>query len=230
MRDLAERLGVRPTKTLGQNFVHDANTVRRIVKAAGLTPDDVVCEVGPGLGSLTLGLLGAAAHVVAVEIDARLAAQLPFTVAAARADRIDRLTVVTADALTVSATSPAATALVANLPYNVAVPVVLHLLEVLPTLHQGPGDGAVGGRRPADRRPWQQGVRRADRQGGLVGADPAGRLGAAHGVLAGAQRRLRRWSGSCRHDPPTTTADPRARSSPWSTPPSPSGARRCGAR
>ena len=137
MRDLAEGLGVRPTKTLGQNFVHDANTVRRIVKAAGLTPDDVVCEVGPGLGSLTLGLLGAASHVVAIEIDPRLAAQLPLTVALRAPHHLDRLTVVTADALTVPSASPAPTALVANLPYNVAVPVVLHLLDVLPSLTKG---------------------------------------------------------------------------------------------
>jgi 16S rRNA (adenine1518-N6/adenine1519-N6)-dimethyltransferase len=129
---------VRPTKTLGQNFVHDANTVRRIVKAAELSPDDVVCEVGPGLGSLTLGLLGAAAHVVAVEIDARLAEQLPLTVAERAPHHAARLTVVTADALAVAdLPGPAPTALVANLPYNVAVPVVLHLLEVLPSLHHG---------------------------------------------------------------------------------------------
>jgi 16S rRNA (adenine1518-N6/adenine1519-N6)-dimethyltransferase len=137
VRDLAEGLGVRPTKTLGQNFVHDANTVRRIVKVADLTPDDVVCEVGPGLGSLTLGLLGASAHVVAIEIDPRLAAQLPTTVALRAPHHSDRLTVVTADALTVDSASPAPTALVANLPYNVAVPVVLHLLEVLPSLTKG---------------------------------------------------------------------------------------------
>jgi 16S rRNA (adenine1518-N6/adenine1519-N6)-dimethyltransferase len=129
---------VRPTKTLGQNFVHDANTVRRIVKAADLSDDDVVCEVGPGLGSLTLGLLGAAAHVVAIEIDQRLAQQLPATVALRAPEHTDRLTVVTADALTVTGLpGPAPTALVANLPYNVAVPVVLHLLEVLPSLRQG---------------------------------------------------------------------------------------------
>ncbi len=128
---------MRPTKTLGQNFVHDANTVRRIVKAADLTPDDVVCEVGPGLGSLTLGLLEVAAHVVAIEIDPRLSAQLPTTVALRSPEHADRLSVVTADALTVQSATPAPTALVANLPYNVAVPVVLHLLEVLPTLTKG---------------------------------------------------------------------------------------------
>ncbi|WP_067508648.1 16S rRNA (adenine(1518)-N(6)/adenine(1519)-N(6))-dimethyltransferase RsmA [Actinoplanes sp. TFC3] len=137
IRDLAGRLGVAPTKKLGQNFVHDPNTVRRIVAAANLTPDDVVLEVGPGLGSLTLALLGAAAHVHAVEIDPALAAALPATVAG-RADGA-KLTVHPADALKVQAGlfDPAPTMLVANLPYNVAVPVVLHLLSVLPTLRGG---------------------------------------------------------------------------------------------
>jgi len=133
IRELAARLGVAPTKRLGQNFVHDPNTVRRIVAAAGLRPDDVVVEVGPGLGSLTLGLVGAAAHVHAVEIDPKLAAELPATVAS------PRLTVHTADAMRVRAGDfdPAPTMLVANLPYNVAVPVVLHLLAELPTLRGG---------------------------------------------------------------------------------------------
>jgi 16S rRNA (adenine1518-N6/adenine1519-N6)-dimethyltransferase len=133
IRELAARLGVTPTKKLGQNFVHDPNTVRRIVAAAGLTPGDVVLEVGPGLGSLTLGLVAAAAHVHAVEIDPTLAAALPSTVAS------ERLTVHHADALRVTAAdfTPPPTTLVANLPYNVAVPVVLHLLAVLPTLRGG---------------------------------------------------------------------------------------------
>jgi 16S rRNA (adenine1518-N6/adenine1519-N6)-dimethyltransferase len=133
IRELAARLGVAPTKKLGQNFVHDPNTVRRIVAAAGLTPADVVLEVGPGLGSLTLGLVDAAAHVHAVEIDPVLAAALPATVGS------DRLTVHRADALRVTAAdfTPPPTMLVANLPYNVAVPVVLHLLAVLPTLRGG---------------------------------------------------------------------------------------------
>ncbi|AGL21073.1 16S rRNA (adenine(1518)-N(6)/adenine(1519)-N(6))-dimethyltransferase RsmA [Actinoplanes sp. N902-109] len=137
IRDLAARLGVAPTKKLGQNFVHDPNTVRRIVAAAGLTADDVALEVGPGLGSLTLALLGTAAHVHAVEIDPVLAAALPATVAE-RADPA-KLTVHPADALKVGAQlfTPAPTMLVANLPYNVAVPVVLHLLSELPTLRGG---------------------------------------------------------------------------------------------
>jgi 16S rRNA (adenine1518-N6/adenine1519-N6)-dimethyltransferase len=133
IRELAARLGIAPTKKLGQNFVHDPNTVRRIVAAAGLRPDDVVLEVGPGLGSLTLGLVGAVAHVHTVEIDPALAAALPATV------RAPNLTVHPADALKVTAAdfTPAPTLLVANLPYNVAVPVVLHLLAELPTLRGG---------------------------------------------------------------------------------------------
>jgi 16S rRNA (adenine1518-N6/adenine1519-N6)-dimethyltransferase len=129
---------VRPTKRLGQNFVVDANTVRRIVRAAELAPDDVVVEVGPGLGSLTLGLLEYVAHVVAVEIDPVLARALPFTVAEHAPAVTDRLTVVTADALRIqSLPGPAPSALVANLPYNVAVPVLLHLLETLPGVDHG---------------------------------------------------------------------------------------------
>ncbi|MBO4206000.1 16S rRNA (adenine(1518)-N(6)/adenine(1519)-N(6))-dimethyltransferase RsmA [Micromonospora echinofusca] len=141
IRELAARLGVSPTKKLGQNFVHDPNTVRRIVTAAGLAPDDVALEVGPGLGSLTLGLLPVAAHVHAVEIDPVLAGALPETAGRfAGPGATDRLTVHRADALRVGAAEladPAPTALVANLPYNVAVPVVLHLLAELPSLRHG---------------------------------------------------------------------------------------------
>jgi len=135
IRRLAEELGVRPTKKLGQNFVHDPNTVRRIVAAAALDPSDVVLEVGPGLGSLTLALLPAAQRVVAVEIDPVLAERLPETVGDHAPGLADRLTVLNADALRVTADQLAApTALVANLPYNVSVPVVLHLLATLPTM------------------------------------------------------------------------------------------------
>jgi 16S rRNA (adenine1518-N6/adenine1519-N6)-dimethyltransferase len=140
VRRLAAALGVRPTKTLGQNFVHDPNTVRRIVATADLAPDDVVVEVGPGLGSLTLGLLAAASHVYAVEIDPALADALPATVATRAPAVTDRLTVLRRDAMKVGATDflvGAPTALVANLPYNVAVPVVLHLLAELPRLRHG---------------------------------------------------------------------------------------------
>lgn len=183
VRELAAELDLRPTKRLGQNFVHDANTVRRIVRAAELRPDDVVVEVGPGLGSLTLALLPEVAAVHAVEIDPVLAARLPATVADRAPALAERLTVHTADALRLRATDLGAdedrqtdaepvrsgripqraddhsavgraadagatalaadlaasppTALVANLPYNVAVPVVLHLLAELPGIRRG---------------------------------------------------------------------------------------------
>jgi 16S rRNA (adenine1518-N6/adenine1519-N6)-dimethyltransferase len=140
VRAMAAELGVRPTKRLGQNFVHDGNTVRRIVKAAELEPDDVVVEVGPGLGSLTLALLPAVRAVHAVEIDPVLAGRLPATVADRAPALADRLSVTAADALGVRAAdlpAPEPTALVANLPYNVGVPVVLHLLAELPQLRRG---------------------------------------------------------------------------------------------
>jgi 16S rRNA (adenine1518-N6/adenine1519-N6)-dimethyltransferase len=136
VRALAADLGIRPTKTLGQNFVHDANTVRRIVTAAGVGADDHVLEVGPGLGSLTLALLDVAGTVVAVEIDPVLAERLPNTVADRAPDLAAHLRVIEADALRVRAAEvgDAPTALVANLPYNVAVPVLLHLLAELPSI------------------------------------------------------------------------------------------------
>ncbi len=137
IRELAGRLGVRPTKNWGQNFVIDGNTVRRIVRLAELRPDDVVVEIGPGLGSLTLALLPQVARVVAVEIDTNLAAALPDTVAALAPAYSDRLAVVAADAMTMSsAPDPQPTALVANLPYNISVPVVLSFLEAFPTLRR----------------------------------------------------------------------------------------------
>jgi 16S rRNA (adenine1518-N6/adenine1519-N6)-dimethyltransferase len=137
VRALAEELGVKPTKTLGQNFVHDANTVRRIVVSSGVGRGDTVVEVGPGLGSLTLPLLDAAGRVVAIEIDPVLAGRLPRTVAERAPELAGNLTVVTADAMAVRGAdlgSPAPTALVANLPYNISVPVLLHLLAEVPTL------------------------------------------------------------------------------------------------
>lgn len=132
IRGLAARLGINPTKKRGQNFLHDPNTIRRIVAAADLRPDDIVVEVGPGLGSLTLGLLPAAAHVHAVEIDPLLAGALPET-----AGNPPHLTVHTTDALTLTELDPPPSALVANLPYNVAVPVLLHLLATFPTIRHG---------------------------------------------------------------------------------------------
>lgn len=139
VRRLAEELGIRPTKKLGQNFVHDPNTVRKIVAAAELAADDVVLEVGPGLGSLTLALLPNASQVVAVEIDPPLARRLPQTVAEMDPENAAKLHVVLKDAMKVTqADLPVQpTAIVANLPYNVAVPVVLHLLNELPTLRKG---------------------------------------------------------------------------------------------
>lgn len=134
IRDLAELLGIQPTKKLGQNFVIDANTVRRIVKAAGVTGGTVV-EVGPGLGSLTLGLLETGAAVIAVEIDKRLAAQLPVTVRELQPEA--HLVVLTADAMTITELPGEPTTLVANLPYNISVPVLLHFLEHFPLISTG---------------------------------------------------------------------------------------------
>jgi len=182
IRILANKLDLRPTKRLGQNFVIDAGTVRRIVRVADLAPDDVVLEVGPGLGSLTLELLSEACHVVAVEIDPVLAAQLPITVADRGLD--DKLTVVGADAMKITSSdllgwSP--TALVANLPYNVAVPVVLHMLQALPSLRKGlvmvqlevadrlaarPGSKVYGV--PSVKAAWYADVRRAGPVGRTV--------------------------------------------------------------
>ncbi|MCA2225726.1 16S rRNA (adenine(1518)-N(6)/adenine(1519)-N(6))-dimethyltransferase RsmA [Nonomuraea aurantiaca] len=182
IRILADKLNLRPTKKLGQNFVIDAGTVRRIVRVASLAPDDVVIEVGPGLGSLTLALLPEAQHVVAVEIDPVLAGQLPVTVA----DRglSDKLTVVEADAMRITSADllgHTPTALVANLPYNVAVPVVLHLLQVLPSLRKGlvmvqsevadrlaagPGSKVYGV--PSVKAAWYADVRRAGPVGRTV--------------------------------------------------------------
>ena len=143
IRALADRLGVRPSKRLGQNFVVEPGTVRKIASLAALEPSDVVLEVGPGFGSLTLALLAAGAgQLVAVEIDRALAGELPRTIAGRAPQVADRVAVVTADALQVAAHDLAAvfgspSVLVANLPYNVAVPVLLHLVAVLPTLRRG---------------------------------------------------------------------------------------------
>lgn len=142
VRALCEALGIRPTKTLGQNFVHDAGTVRRIVRAAQVQAGETVLEIGPGLGSLTLAILEAGASVLAVEIDPSLARAVPVTVADRMPGAAGRLRVVQADALTIDGPAalglapgdPLPTRLVANLPYNVAVPVLLTLLRALPSL------------------------------------------------------------------------------------------------
>jgi 16S rRNA (adenine1518-N6/adenine1519-N6)-dimethyltransferase len=175
VRSLAARHGVRPTKQRGQNFVIDANTVRRIVREAALAPDDVVVEVGPGLGSLTLALLGEVHRVVAVEVDPVLAAALPETLAAYAPGLAGHCEVIAADALRVEEIpGPPPTALVANLPYNVSVPVLLHLLALLPSLEKGlvmvqaevadrlaagPGSKVYGV--PSVKAAWYADVRRA---------------------------------------------------------------------
>ena len=136
IRELAEAIGLKPAKALGQNFVIDSNVCKKIVRIAGVTSTDIALEIGPGLGSLTLALLEEAASVVAVEIDPRLAQQLPLT-AAIHSERADQLTVINQDALGISTLISTPTVLVANLPYNVSVPVLLHLLEKVPTLRSG---------------------------------------------------------------------------------------------
>lgn len=182
MRVLADALDLRPAKQRGQNFVIDPNTVRRIVRTAGLRDDDVVVEVGPGLGSLTLGLLGAVSRVVAVEVDSRLAEALPGTVRRFAPREADRLEVVAEDAVRVrSLPGPSPTALVANLPYNVAVPVLIHLFGLLPSLRRtlvmvqaevaarlvaGPGSRVYGV--PSVKAAWFADVRAAGRIGRSV--------------------------------------------------------------
>ena len=136
IRALAALLDLKPSKSLGQNFVIDANVCRKIVRVADVKSDDVALEIGPGLGSLTLALLEEASSVVAIEIDQRLATQLPIT-AAQHSDRASELTVINSDALAIRTLDVAPTVLVANLPYNVSVPVFLHLLEFFPTLRTG---------------------------------------------------------------------------------------------
>lgn len=136
IRELAATLDIKPSKSLGQNFVHDGNVCRKIVRTAGLTSSDIALEIGPGLGSLTLAMLEEAQSVIAVEIDARLADQLPAT-AAKHSERADVLTVINQDALTLKELPVAPTVLIANLPYNISVPVFLHLLEIFPSLRSG---------------------------------------------------------------------------------------------
>lgn len=175
VRELAARLDLRPTKQRGQNFVIDANTVRRIVRESGVVDGEVVLEVGPGLGSLTLALLDVGADVTAIEVDPVLAGELPATIAAFAPDHVDRLRVVLADALAVTdVPGPPPTALVANLPYNISVPVLLHLMELLPSLEHGlvmvqaevadrlaapPGSKTYGV--PSAKAAWYAEVRRA---------------------------------------------------------------------
>ena len=205
VRRLAAELDLRPTKQRGQNFVIDANTVRRIVRESGVGPQDVVVEVGPGLGSLTLALLEVAGRVVAIEVDDKLAGLLPATIAEHAPAQADRFEVVLADAMRVEELpGPPPTALVANLPYNVAVPVLLHLLALLPSLERGlvmvqaevadrlaavPGSKVYGV--PSVKAAWYADVRRA----GAVGRNvfwPAPNVDS--GLVA--------WTS---HEPPSTT-------------------------
>jgi 16S rRNA (adenine1518-N6/adenine1519-N6)-dimethyltransferase len=206
VRARAAERDLRPTKQKGQNFVIDANTVRRIVRESGITGDDVVVEVGPGLGSLTLALLDVARRVIAIEIDPLLADRLPATIATYAPGQVDRFEVVLADAMRVdSVPGPPPTALVANLPYNVSVPVLIHLLTLLPSLERGlvmvqaevadrlaagPGSKTYGV--PSVKAAWFADVRRA----GAIGRNvfwPAPNVDS--GLVA--------WT---RRDPPDTTA------------------------
>ncbi|GAW49021.1 MULTISPECIES: 16S rRNA (adenine(1518)-N(6)/adenine(1519)-N(6))-dimethyltransferase RsmA [unclassified Nocardioides] len=206
VRALAAELDLRPTKQRGQNFVIDANTCRRIVRESGITPGDVVVEVGPGLGSLTLALLEVAGRVIAIELDEKLATRLPETIATYAPHQADRFEVVLADAMRIDAVpGPPPTALVANLPYNVSVPVLLHLLALLPSLEHGlvmvqsevadrlaapPGSKVYGV--PSVKAAWYADVRRA----GAIGRNvfwPAPNVDS--GLVA--------WT---RREPPATTA------------------------
>lgn len=206
VRSLATELDLRPTKQRGQNFVIDPNTVRRIVRDSGVGGHDVVLEVGPGLGSLTLALLEVARRVVAVEVDPLLAGRLPATIEEMAPEQAANFEVVLADALRVTEIpGPAPTALVANLPYNVSVPVLLHLLALLPSLERGlvmvqaevadrlaaqPGSKVYGV--PSVKAAWFADVRRA----GAIGRNvfwPAPNVDS--GLVA--------WT---RREPPRTTA------------------------
>ena len=192
MRSLAAALDLRPTKQRGQNFVIDANTVRRIVRDSGIGESDVVLEVGPGLGSLTLGLLEVASRVVAIEVDPLLAGALPATVADRAPGQVDRFEVVLADAMRIdSVPGPAPTALVANLPYNVSVPVLLHLLALLPSLERGlvMVQSEVADRLAAG--PGLEGLRDPLGQGGLVRRRTPGGGDRPQRLLAGSERGLR---------------------------------------
>jgi 16S rRNA (adenine1518-N6/adenine1519-N6)-dimethyltransferase len=214
IRGIASRLEVRPTKKLGQNFVVEQGTVRQIATLAGVSPVDVILEVGPGLGSLTLALLQAVGpglipmRLVAVEIDPVLAGELPRTIAERAPELADRVTVLTADALAIGEKeigAPLPTVLAANLPYNVAVPVVLHLLAALPSLQRGV---VMVQAEVADRMCAGPGSR-------VYGVPSAKLAWYADARLAGTVPRSAFWPvpnvdsklvAFTRHDPPPTTA------------------------
>jgi 16S rRNA (adenine1518-N6/adenine1519-N6)-dimethyltransferase len=206
VRQLAARLDLRPTKQRGQNFVIDPNTVRRIVRDSGITDKDVVVEVGPGLGSLTLALLEVAHRVIAIEVDPLLAGMLPETIETYAPGQAAQFEVVLGDAMRVTEIpGPPPTALVANLPYNVSVPVLIHMLTLLDSLERGlvmvqaevadrlaaaPGSKVYGV--PSVKAAWFADVRRA----GAVGRNvfwPAPNVDS--GLVA--------WT---RREPPATTA------------------------
>jgi len=136
IRQLAQQLSITPTKKLGQNFVIDPNTVRRIAQEAHFESNDVVVEIGPGLGSLTLAILPHVSHVLAVEIDTLLSGQLPATIKEYAPDFVSNISVINDDAMTISELPLAPTKLVANLPYNISVPVVLHFLATFPSIRE----------------------------------------------------------------------------------------------
>ena len=184
IRRIADQAGIHPTKRLGQNFVIDPGTVRRIVRLAGVKPGQSVLEVGPGLGSLTLGLLEAGCLVTADEIDSGLARRLPETVSERMPEALDRLTVINRDALTLTpqlagdAGKTTDLVMVANLPYNVATPIILTLLarfanlsrflvmvqkEVADRLTAGPGSKVYGA--PSLKLAWYGRAAQAGRIG-----------------------------------------------------------------
>ena len=231
IRALATELGVRPTKQRGQNFVIDANTVRRIVRTAEVRLDDVVVEVGPGLGSLTLALLEVADRVTAIEIDDVLAAALPATIEARMPERAGRFALVHGDATQVTGLPGPRSDGTGRQPSvqrrrSGAAPHAGALPE-----HRTYSDhGPVRGRRPAGSGTGQQGVRSPVREGQLVRRREAGRSHRPHRLLARAQCGLRPRLTGAPHRPGDGPPRRAPRSSRSSTPPSPSAARPCGPR
>jgi 16S rRNA (adenine1518-N6/adenine1519-N6)-dimethyltransferase len=129
IRELFEAHGIRPQKELGQNFVIDPNTIRKVVDVARITERDSVLEIGAGAGSLTLGLAASANRVTAVEFDSRVVPALRESLTG-----VENVDVVQADAMKLDYASIDATCVVANLPYNIAVPLVIAVLEKAPQI------------------------------------------------------------------------------------------------
>jgi len=136
IREIANRLDLRPAKSMGQNFVIDGNSCQKIVRAGGVTSNDLVLEIGPGLGSLSLAIMQAGAKLVAVEIDNRLSDELSKTLISHNCEA-DNFEIINKDALVLAELAVSPTKLVANLPYNVSVPVLLHILEKFPSINSG---------------------------------------------------------------------------------------------